>query len=120
MPTLGWSTRAWTGGEYGAGSRIKLSYTRAIIDAISQRRLNDAQYVVDPFFGLSMPSVCPGCPSEILNPQKTWANSENYQHVAQKLVQLFRTNFELYAEQASQETKMAGPIFELPAEVVFN
>lgn len=107
----------WTGGEYGAGSRIKLSYTRAIIDAIHNGDLNDAQYVVDPFFGLAMPSECPGCPSEILNPQKTWANSENYQRVAQKLVQLFNKNFELYSERASQEIKMAGPIFELPAEV---
>ena len=29
----------WTGGEYGVGSRMKLSYTRAMVQAALRRRI---------------------------------------------------------------------------------
>ena len=102
----------WTGGEYGAGSRISLKYTRSMIDAIHDGSLEKAEYVVDPYFGLSIPTVCPGVPSEILNPIQTWANAENYERVARKLAQLFRDNFAKYEEEASESTRMAGPIVD--------
>lgn len=101
----------WTGGEYGAGSRINLKYTRAIIDSIHSGELEKANYSVDPFFGLSFPDECQGVPGEILNPIRTWANAENYERVAKKLAQLFRENFAKYESEASEETKTAGPIF---------
>lgn len=102
----------WTGGEYGAGSRISLKYTRSMIDAIHDGSLEKAEYIVDPYFGLSIPTVCPGVPSEILNPIQTWANAENYERVARKLAQLFRDNFAKYEEEASESTRMAGPIVD--------
>ena len=60
----------WTGGAYGIGSRIKLAYTRAIIDAIHSGQLAKAPTTTEPVFGLAIPTSCPGVPSEILNPEE--------------------------------------------------
>lgn len=99
----------WTGGEYGAGSRIKLEYTRAIIDAIHSDELSNVDFNRDPFFGLAIPGECPDCPTEILDPKKTWANSGNYEQVAGKLVELFIQNFSQYTSEASDSIREAGP-----------
>jgi hypothetical protein len=50
----------WTGGRYGVGNRIKLRYTRAIIDAIHSGELKTAQTSATPMFGLAVrsPRAC--------------------------------------------------------------
>ena len=63
----GWSTPAGPAAPYGVGSRMKLAYTRAIIDAIHAGELDNAATVDDPIFGLAVPTACPGVPSEILD-----------------------------------------------------
>ena len=62
----------WTGGAYGSGSRIRLAYTRAIIDAIHSGQLAKAPTTTEPVFGLAVPTAVPGVPSEILIPADTW------------------------------------------------
>ncbi|MBM4076371.1 MAG: phosphoenolpyruvate carboxykinase (ATP), partial [Planctomycetes bacterium] len=42
----------WSGGPYGVGSRMKLSYTRAMIDAIHSGKLRDARTETGNPFGL--------------------------------------------------------------------
>jgi phosphoenolpyruvate carboxykinase (ATP) len=42
----------WTGGRYGVGSRIKLKYTRAILDAIHTGELVNAPTLETPVFKL--------------------------------------------------------------------
>ena len=44
----------WTGGGYGAGSRMKLSLTRRIIDAIHSGELAKAPTQKDPVFGATL------------------------------------------------------------------
>ena len=46
--------RRWTGGRYGVGNRIKLRYTRAIIDAIHSGELKTAQTTATPIFSLAV------------------------------------------------------------------
>jgi len=82
----------WSGGAYGVGARIKLAYTRAIIDAALNHSLDNISTHVEPFFGLSIPESCPGVPSEILDPQSTWADSLAYRRQAEKLTSLFKKN----------------------------
>ena len=53
---------------YGVGKRIKLAYTRAIIDAIHSGELAKTPTVEDPYFGLSVPLACPGVPASVLQP----------------------------------------------------
>jgi phosphoenolpyruvate carboxykinase (ATP) len=99
----------WSGGAYGVGSRIKLKYTRAIIDAIHSGALLDAPTQVDPVFGLAVPTACPEVPSEMLLPRNTWADKAAYDEKAKKVAQLFRDNFKKYEAQASPEVRGGGP-----------
>ena len=98
-----------TGGPYGVGSRMKLKYTRAIIDAVHDGSLREAPTVTDPVFGMEIPTVCPNVPSDILIPRNTWANPEAYDRTARKLATLFMENFEQYKDGTTQEVIEAGP-----------
>lgn len=57
--------------SYGSGSRIKLAYTRKIIDAIHSGSLLKAEYKKTEVFGLEIPTAVEGVPSEILDPVNT-------------------------------------------------
>ena len=99
----------WSGGPYGVGARMKLAFTRAIIDAIHSGALDDAETVEDPLFGLAVPTGCPGVPSDILIPRNTWADPAAYDETARKLAFLFVENFKKYESGASAEVREAGP-----------
>jgi phosphoenolpyruvate carboxykinase (ATP) len=99
----------WSGGAYGTGSRIKLKYTRAIIDAIHAGALHNVPTVEDPIFGFAVPQSCPDVPAEILTPRNTWADKAAYDEKAKKVAQLFRDNFKKYEAGASAEVKAGGP-----------
>lgn len=100
----------WTGGAHGVGARIKLKYTRAIIDAIHNGELAKASTKVDPVFGLHVVQECPGVPSEMLNPQATWQDPAHYLTTASKLASLFIDNFQKYTDGVSEEVRQAGPV----------
>lgn len=57
--------------SYGSGQRIKLAYTRKIIDAIHSGSLLEANYVKTEVFGLEIPTAIEGVPSEMLEPSNT-------------------------------------------------
>jgi phosphoenolpyruvate carboxykinase (ATP) len=99
----------WTGGPHGVGSRIRLRYTRAIIDAIHSGALNDAPRSIDSVFGVSVPQICPEVPSTVLTPRDTWADSTAYDATAARLAGLFRDNFKAYESQASDAILAASP-----------
>jgi phosphoenolpyruvate carboxykinase (ATP) len=99
----------WVGGAYGAGSRIKLNYTRAMITAALNGELDNVAFEKHPIFGMEIPTACPGVPAEILNPRNTWADKANYDAKAKSLAQEFIKNFEKYTDQASAEIVAAGP-----------
>ena len=79
----------WSGGPYGTGSRIRLSYTRSIIDAILSGKLDDAPIVVDPYFALEVVTRCPGVPDDILTPRETWQDKGAYDEQARELASQF-------------------------------
>ncbi len=99
----------WTGGGFGVGSRIKLRYTRAMIHAALRGELDEVPYETHEIFGLRMPTTCPNVPDEILNPRNTWENKQAYDGKAQNLAASFKSNFETFANKASQEVIEAGP-----------
>ena len=100
----------WTGGQYGEGNRISIKHTRALLNAALDGSLNDVEFVVDPFFGLQMPTACEGVPAEILNPKNTWFNPEAYDVKAKDLAVRFKNAFKQYEEYVTDEVKKAGPI----------
>jgi phosphoenolpyruvate carboxykinase (ATP) len=99
----------WTGGAYGVGSRIKLKYTRAIIDAIHQGDYDHVETVTDAEFGFEVPLSCPGVPSEILVPRNTWTDKQKYDETKAKLVKLFQDNFKDFEAGVNAEIVSAGP-----------
>ncbi|WP_321296835.1 phosphoenolpyruvate carboxykinase (ATP) [Marinifilum fragile] len=84
----------WSGGSYGTGSRIKLKYTRAMVDAALSGKLNDVEYTEDQLFHLNIPTSCENVPTEILNPINTWENKEDYKKTAKKLAEKFSCEFD--------------------------
>ena len=99
----------WSGGGYGVGARIELSYTRAMIKAAFDGELDDVEYRTDAFFGLSSPTKCPDVPNAILNPRDTWRNENDYDAAAKRLAELFQQNFAPFAAQAEARVVEAGP-----------
>jgi phosphoenolpyruvate carboxykinase (ATP) len=99
----------WSGGSYGVGERMSLKYTRAMVGAALAGELDEVDTVIDPVFGVAVPTVIEGVPSEVLQPRMTWSDGEAYDAAAAKLAEMFRENFRKYAEGCSQEVRGAGP-----------
>ncbi len=99
----------WSGGPYGVGSRMKLSYTRAMITAALEDSLENVEFHNHPVFGIAMPVSCPNVPSELLNPRNTWADANEYDKKANHLAELFNNNFNQYADGCSEEILSAAP-----------
>ena len=99
----------WTGGPYGTGSRIKIAYTRAMINALLKGDLNDVSCVTDPIFGVQVPQSCPNVPVEVLNPRSTWADPQAYDDQACGLARMFNENFKQYLDAVPPEVADASP-----------
>jgi phosphoenolpyruvate carboxykinase (ATP) len=102
----------WTGGPYGVGSRISIAYTRAMVRAALEGRLEDVPTVTDPIFGLRVPIACPDVPAEVLSPRGTWADPEAYDRQSRKLARMFVENFRTFADGVSPEILAAAPRIE--------
>lgn len=102
----------WTGGAHGVGQRMKLSSTRAILDAIHDGSLADAPTERDPIFGLQMVTACPNVPPSILRPRETWSDKEAYETTARRLARRFADNFRTYESAASEAVRAAGPAID--------
>jgi len=100
----------WSGGSYGTGKRMELSYTRAIVDAIHSGALAGAPTTPDPTFGFDVATACPGVPPEVLVPRATWPDPSAYDAAARRLAGLFRENFRAYEASAGAGLAAAGPI----------
>jgi phosphoenolpyruvate carboxykinase (ATP) len=99
----------WTGGPCGVGSRMKLKFTRAMITAALEGKLDTIDFETHPVFGMAVPKSCPGVPTEVLNPRNTWADKAAYDEKAKFLGSLFIKNFEKYASGVSNEILNAAP-----------
>ncbi|XP_026435573.1 phosphoenolpyruvate carboxykinase (ATP)-like [Papaver somniferum] len=115
----GWLVNTgWSGGSYGSGNRIRLPYTRKIIDAIHSGSLLNANFKKTAVFGLEIPTEVEGVPSEILDPMNTWSDKDAYKETLLKLGGLFRKNFDVFASykigkdsKLTEEILAAGPVF---------
>ena len=105
----------WSGGAYGVGSRMKLSYTRAMITAALKGELDNVGYTKHEVFGLEMPNECPDVPAELLHPRNTWGDKAAYDVKANSLAEKFVKNFEKYAEFANEEILAAAPTVAMNA-----
>ena len=97
----------WTGGPYGVGSRMKIAFTRAMVNAAIDGSLKGVETKAEPFFGLQIPVAVPGVPEDVLQPRLAWADKDAYDRMAKKLVGLFAENFKKFEAQASPDVLAA-------------
>ncbi len=99
----------WIGGPYGIGKRISIDHTRALVNAALDGKLDGIATKEEPYFGLHIPTQCPGVPSEILDPKQNWKDPKAYEGKARELAGLFHKNFKQFVSDAPQEVISAGP-----------
>ena len=99
----------WIAGGADASSRIKISWTRNLLNAAINGNLDNVVFVKDERFGFEIPTTCEGVPDRILQPRETWDDETRYDNVANLLAQMFIENFHQYADGCSEEVIAAGP-----------
>jgi phosphoenolpyruvate carboxykinase (ATP) len=99
----------WTGGKYGTGKRMPIKATRALLNAALDGSLNNAEFRKDPYFGFEVPVSVSGVDSGILDPRSTWADKDEFDRTAAKLVDLFCDNFEQFADHVEEGVRQCAP-----------
>ncbi len=99
----------WTGGPYGVGTRMLLPYTRAMVRAALTHRLEDVTFHQDACFGLWIPETCPGVPTDLLSPLKTWTDPDAYRRQARLLIERFEENFSQFLDAVPASVLDSGP-----------
>ena len=99
----------WSGGPYGVGKRMKISYTRAMIRAILNGSLAQTETTPDPIFGVNVPVSCPDVPDEVLQPRNTWGDKDAYDRQAKDLARRFNENFKKYEAGVSEAVRAVAP-----------
>ena len=99
----------WTGGPYGVGHRMKIGYTRAMVNAALNGDLDSASFEPDPIFGVYVPAACCDVPAEVLKPRNTWEDKAAFDQQARKLAQMFAENFRPFEDMVDEGVSAAGP-----------
>jgi phosphoenolpyruvate carboxykinase (ATP) len=106
----------WTGGAYGAGSRMPIGVTRALLAAALGGALDEAAFRTDPHFGFAVPVAVDGVDPSILDPRSTWSDEAAYDRQAARLVGMFVANFEKFEAHVDARVQGAAPASREAAE----
>ena len=97
-------------GWNGTGKRISIKDTRAIIDAILDGSIDNAETKNIPYFDFKVPTSLPGVNTDILDPRDTYATAEEWTTKAEDLSSRFIKNFEKFTNnEAGKALVVAGP-----------
>jgi phosphoenolpyruvate carboxykinase (ATP) len=99
----------WVGGPYGIGKRISIRYTRALLNAALNGKLDKVKYAKDPIFGFEVPTQCPDVPDEVLSPASSWHDRKEYDRRYKDLAMRFKQNFAKFEVGTPREVVEAGP-----------
>ncbi|RUO23397.1 phosphoenolpyruvate carboxykinase (ATP) [Aliidiomarina iranensis] len=98
-------------GWNGTGKRISIKATRAIIDAILDGSIEDAEFVQLPYFNLAIPKGLANIEdSAILDPRNTYGDAADWDAKAQDLAERFVKNFAKFTDNDEGKALVAaGP-----------
>ena len=98
-------------GWNGTGKRISIKATRAIIDAILDGSIENAEFVQLPYFNLAMPTALQGVDDAgILDPRNTYSNVADWDLKAKDLAKRFVDNFVKFTDNDEGKALVAaGP-----------
>ena len=101
----GWS------GKCGVGKRMNLKTTKTIIDSILKGELENVKTHQSSVFNLTIPDSVHGINSEILSPENTWSNKDEFKNTLIKLAESFKLNFTKYEKKVPETiVQNGGPI----------
>jgi phosphoenolpyruvate carboxykinase (ATP) len=99
----------WVGGPYGVGKRISIRYTRNLLNAALEGKLDDVEYYTDPVFGFEVPKTCPEVPEDVMYPERAWHNKDEYWKRYKQLASRFIDNMKKFEAETPREVIEAGP-----------
>jgi len=99
----------WVGGPYGVGKRISIKYTRALLSAALNGKLNNVKFTKDTVFGFEVPTQCPDVPADVLDPAGSWSNKKEYDKRYRDLAARFIENFKKFETESTKDIVGAGP-----------
>lgn len=99
----------WIGGKYGKSQRLSIPQTRTLIHAALNGSLDNIGHSTDPVFGFQIPESCQDVPGNLLNPEQSWDNPDEYNQNRRNLASLFIENFKKFSTDLPQEIIEAGP-----------
>ncbi len=83
----------WVGGPFGVGQRMSLPYTRAMVNAAVEGKLDSVSTTRHPIFDVRVPASCPDVPAQMLDARAQWPDGAAYDRAARELNELFKKNF---------------------------
>jgi phosphoenolpyruvate carboxykinase (ATP) len=99
----------WVGGPYGVGQRMKLAYTRGVLNAALSGELARVSMTPHPVFRVLVPESCPNVPPAALDARGMWQDKSAYDRAAAALSARFRSNFEKFTA-VEPEVLEAAPV----------
>jgi len=99
----------WVGGPFGVGKRISIKYTRRLLNAVLDGKLDNIEFYSDPIFGFQVPKECEEIPTQILYPAKSWCDEKEYWKRYRQLASRFIDNFKKFENTVSKDTLDSGP-----------
>jgi phosphoenolpyruvate carboxykinase (ATP) len=100
----------WWKGPYGAGSRMPIRVSRAIVAAAVDGSLSKIPTKTDPVFGFQVPEFVPGLDRADIDQRASWEDPSAYDLQAKKLAGLFVENFAKYSGQVANTARSLGPV----------
>ncbi|MGB0987243.1 MAG: phosphoenolpyruvate carboxykinase (ATP), partial [Pseudoalteromonas spongiae] len=97
-------------GWNGTGKRISIKATRAIIDAILDGSIDNADTEIVPLFNLEVPKSLEGVEGDILDPRNTYEDASVWTDKATDLAKRFVDNFDKFTDTENGKALVAaGP-----------
>jgi phosphoenolpyruvate carboxykinase (ATP) len=89
---------------------MPIGYTRAMLSAALDGRLDRIACARDAIFNLDVPTACPDVPADLLTPRAVWPSEDAYVRQARTLAGMFAENFNAFAAGVDPEVRAAGPV----------
>ena len=110
LVNTGWSGGAALNSDGTARPRMDIPITRAVITAILDGSINDAEWCTDEYFGFEIPSAVRGVAPAVLNPSVAWKDKVSFDETSRKLCKMFVENFKQYEDGTSEDLTQYGPL----------
>ena len=89
---------------------MSIKNTRACINAILDRRIQNSEFDVTKTFRLHVPKTLGAIKPEILNPRNAWEDKELFDKTRDELAAMFIKNYKKYQDGEHTDYAPHGPI----------